>query len=697
MQNLTVGESAGSGIWKRLRRLCAASVIALSMAAPEGCLQSRPLPQVFTVSSNAPAPSTTMRITIGSLPDGNPGVPYHATLIAVGGMPPLTWSILSGQLPSGLQLNSATGVIAGTPSLAGSFSFTVQVTDSSSPSPQTATRVVNANIVTVSASGPQLPQVFLDTTFPDTTNYTVTTVVAGGDLQGAINAASCSPNGTVLRLASGATYTGNYFLPAKTCAAGQWIILRTDTADSNLPPPGVRITPSFSSTLAKIFSASTLGPIQTNSNANHYWFMGVEIGAPSSVTAETSGIVTIGNGETSLSTLPDHIYFDRCYIHGNATGGFQRGVEANGASIAVVDSYIENIHYVGFDTQAVGAWNTPGPIKIVNNFLEAAGENIMFGGADPYITNLVMSDIEIRQNHFFKPLSWKSDDPSYAGIPWSIKNLIELKNGQRILFEGNLLENNWAQAQTGFGVLFNATTPSGTCPLCTVADITFRYNILRHSGNGMTMAGAFVSSNGVMTQPSQRISIHDNLFYDINGPAWGGATGILYQITNGTLVSPLPPPPHDITITHNTAFQTGTLLAVGDNHTNNPIPNFVFTNNIQPHNTYGVFGSGAGVGNETLVDYFTSPVFTNNVIEALPNGVTPAYYPAGNFFPPDWPTVQFVDFAGGDYHLQPTSPYHNAGTDGKDVGTNIDAVEAATATAEPSSTRVQYPGVLTPP
>lgn len=59
----------------------------------------------------------------------------------------------------------------------------------------------------------------------------------------------------------------------------------------------------------------------------------------------------------------------------------------------------------GQDTQAIVAWITLGPIKIVNNFLEAAGENVMFGGADPRIPDAVVSDIEIRQNHFFKPLS----------------------------------------------------------------------------------------------------------------------------------------------------------------------------------------------------------------------------------------------------------------------------------------------------
>lgn len=112
---------------------------------------------------------------------------------------------------------------------------------------------------------------------------------------------------------------------------------------------------------------------------------------------------------------------------------------------------------------------------------------------------------------------------------WRITNA-----GQRILFEGNILENNWGQAQTGFGVLFNATTPSGTCPLCTVAAIVFLHNILHHSGSGMTMAGAFVASNGVMTQPCQSIFIHDNLFYDINGPAWGGASG--FYISSPTAI-----------------------------------------------------------------------------------------------------------------------------------------------------------------
>src|SRR5439155_1665302 len=81
------------------------------------------------------------------------------------------------------------------------------------------------------------------------------------------------------------------------------------------------------------------------------------------------------------------------------------------------------------------------------------GENVLFGGADPGISNLVPSDIEFRKNYLVKPLSWRADGSSYAGIHWSVNNIFELKNAQRILVDGNLFENNWTDAQNGYGIL----------------------------------------------------------------------------------------------------------------------------------------------------------------------------------------------------------------------------------------------------
>ena len=76
------------------------------------------------------AATTTLSVVTSSLPAGTVGSAYNQTLAATGGTTPYTWSIAAGSLPSGLSLSS-TGVISGTPTVAGTSSFTVQVKDKS--------------------------------------------------------------------------------------------------------------------------------------------------------------------------------------------------------------------------------------------------------------------------------------------------------------------------------------------------------------------------------------------------------------------------------------------------------------------------------------------------------------------------------------------------------------------------------------
>jgi len=70
-----------------------------------------------------------LSITTSFLPSGTIGVPYGESLSATGGLPPYSWSIVSGSLPPGLALNSSTGEISGTPTAAGTYNFTAQVSD----------------------------------------------------------------------------------------------------------------------------------------------------------------------------------------------------------------------------------------------------------------------------------------------------------------------------------------------------------------------------------------------------------------------------------------------------------------------------------------------------------------------------------------------------------------------------------------
>jgi large repetitive protein len=88
---------------------------------------SQTVQKSLAISVQQPAP---LSISPSSLPSGLTASPYSAALSASGGIQPYTWAITDGQLPPGLQFNTATGAITGTPVLATTSTFTVQVTDS---------------------------------------------------------------------------------------------------------------------------------------------------------------------------------------------------------------------------------------------------------------------------------------------------------------------------------------------------------------------------------------------------------------------------------------------------------------------------------------------------------------------------------------------------------------------------------------
>ena len=101
-----------------------ASVSATNFAGSTSVVSARTALVQFSVPS----------ITTTSLPAGTQNVAYSMTLAATGGTPPYAWSLASGNLPAGLAQASGTGIISGTPTAAGTSSFTVQVTDANSQS-----------------------------------------------------------------------------------------------------------------------------------------------------------------------------------------------------------------------------------------------------------------------------------------------------------------------------------------------------------------------------------------------------------------------------------------------------------------------------------------------------------------------------------------------------------------------------------
>jgi len=467
-------------------------------------------------------------------------------------------------------------------------------------------------------------------------------VAAGGDLQAALNAAQL---GDTIVLPPGARFTGNFTLPVKDGAG--WILAKT-SADDRLPPEGGRVDPSFAHVMPKLTAAS--GPVITApAGAHHFRFIGIEIRPKDGV--HLTNLVQLGNAETSLADVPHDIIFDRCYLHGDGAAGTRRGIALNSASTAIVDSYLSDFKDVGSDSQAIGGWNGPGPYKIVNNYLEAASENIMFGGADPTIPNLVPSDIEIRQNYISKPLSWYANDPSYDGSKWLVKNSFELKNAQRVLVDGNVIERVWNGGQPGFIIVLTPVNQNGGCPWCTVQDVTFINNVVRHSSGGFNMTGRVGNGSGIQ----QRVKIENNLFDDIDPSRWGNGAGTFLLVQDGV---------SNLIVNHNTlAFNPTTVVDVTGP---NVSPSFIFTNNIVAHGSYGVRSYTTTEGTPTLETWFPGYVFNRNVIFGKPGSASA--YPPDNFFPASIDEIAFSDPAHGDFHLSDSSPYRGAATDGDDIG-----------------------------
>ena len=227
-------------------------------------------------------------------------------------------------------------------------------------------------------------------------------VPAGGDLQAALNSAR---SGDTVLLQAGAEFVGNFTLPAKSGTAV--ITVRTSTPDALLPPAGVRIQPSHAPLLARLRSVNAITVIRTAPGAHNWRLEYLELGP----TKEGYGdIIQIGDGSAAQDTsgeIPHHIVLSHLYVHGDPILGQKRGIALNAAFVEIRDSYIADCKGVGMESQGIAGWNGPGPFVIENNYIEAAAENILFGGADPRIANLVPSDIVIRRNYLAKPDAWR--------------------------------------------------------------------------------------------------------------------------------------------------------------------------------------------------------------------------------------------------------------------------------------------------
>lgn len=583
-------------------------------------------------------------------------------------------------------------------------------------------------------------------------------------LQAAIDAAA--PGDSIL-LAAGQTFVGPFILRAKPGAS--WITIRSDAPDSSLPAEGVRLIPSGKagantsrSLLPRLIGQSgalkTTPVVRTEPGAHHYALKFLEIDGSANLGFET--LIAIGENTTAAGSYD--IVLDRVYAHGHPWKGQKRGIALNSIRTDVLNSYISDIKAVNADSQAIAGFNGAGPFRIINNYLEGSGENIMFGGADPAISNLVPSDIQILRNHIYKPLAWKnpilsapgsphgssggggalsaathyfkivalmdtdnntavslpsatvtastgssgsvtltwsgvggadryriyrgtspsslatymetaspvtsftytgsgerSGSPPSQGTFWTIKNLLELKNAQRVRIDGNLIENIWAAGQFGYALVLTPRNQEGGSPWARVRDVAITNNVIRHASGVVHIAGYDYPN---VSQQTQRITLQNNLFDDIDGAKWGGYAKV-FLVGDGVA---------SVTIDRNTIIHknSSVVFAYGSLE----IQNFIYTNNIAEHGLYGIMGDNGQPGQYSINMFFPGSTIAYNV---LAGGVSSSY-PPGNRFPTtqEW-FASFVGFATADYRLLPSSSFYGAGAGGSVPGASLGAIDAA--------------------
>jgi hypothetical protein len=565
---------------------------------------------------------------------------------------------------------------------------------------------------------PVLPQQTVDITYP-TSAGTIWAVHPGMNFQTVLNSANC---GDAIVLDAGATFSGNFQVPTRPCS-GQ--ILVTSSAIASLQA-GVQVQQFQAEYMPTISTPNAGSVLNFAPGASNWYFAGINFTVASGVQGLWN-LITLSANATSVTELPHNIVFDRVLVHGN-NEMCVRGFLADAVGFGLINSQVYDFDNNYQDTQAILIYNSPGPFLIVNNYLEATGENIMFGGASTTIPGVVPSDITFRLNYVNKLTAWQGAPAPCGGTGqqqcYDIKNHFEVKNAQRILVDSNIFNWDIPQGQGGESALF---TPRAQCtqvngvwslpcatPQAVANDITVTNNLFENVGAMVSVDGidgdspgySQTGTTGTGMGQSTRVLFRNNLGVNVKGGLAGsiaqsgnwvidhntciGGTANLSQTGQAGGTQAFfgdAPPSTNLAFTYTNNLAWGPISADGDNPYM-ALMDFPSTANL----SYDVFVGDTYPTSCALCGLFGPPYPTADHFFQAFSTATPvsgkpscanANYPAACYLL-DWALVQFTNFNSGvwpgqNLQLLPTSPYHNAASDGSDIGANVPAVLAATA------------------
>lgn len=323
-----------------------------------------------------------------------------------------------------------------------------------------------------------------------------------------------------------------------------------------------------------------------------------------SVTAPNCSLINIAlapvNKNQTVLTTFDEFTFDRCIIDSRI--GAHRGILANAKHNIIKDSYIAGITS-DIDTQAIVAWDGCEDLEVDNCYLEASGENILFGGADASSLANVPTDISIMNCDIVKLLSWMGN----VGI--TVKNLFEIKCGVNISLTGCRLNNSWTSGQDGYGILLTVRNQDGSAPFSTIKNILIDTCIVDNCAAGIQVLGQDY------TNPSDTmdtVTISNSKFTNLNG-------GRTVFISRG---------PKNFKL-RNTSFEGKNLnSALSFDDATQLCANLDIENCLFDEGDYGIIGTGAPALGQAVLDMY-APGYTwkSNTIVKGTSGRTINYPP----------------------------------------------------------------------
>jgi hypothetical protein len=252
-------------------------------------------PVVTAHGANTGAPASDFALLLSiqttggtTLPVALVGTPYTTTLQASGGKAPLTWTLTAGSaLPTGLTL-SAAGVISGTPSGSGTFTFTAQVVDSTVGTPQTASQTFS---LTVNARASATSIAFVPTAVVVGQPAATTITVVDAEVSGT----KVTPSGTVALTGTGLSAASCVLVPGVLGTASCPVTVTptapgTDTIGANFPASSSHLLSGATSGLVVTQAATSV--VVTSSAASPVFGQSLTLTAAVTVVAPGSGTPT---------------------------------------------------------------------------------------------------------------------------------------------------------------------------------------------------------------------------------------------------------------------------------------------------------------------------------------------------------------------------------------------------------------------